>query len=58
MSVTRRQYFLIRLQIVFGDNLRILFLTGQQLPQSLRSLKHSDIDRDIATGIDHYGGIT
>jgi len=52
MSVSHRQYFLIRLQIVFGDNFRIHFLARQQFPQALRALKHSVLNRDINFGID------
>ena len=57
MSVSHRQYFLIRLQIIFGDNFRVHILARQQFPQALRSLKHSVLYRDITTGIDQYRGI-
>jgi len=41
MSVSHRQYFLIRLEIIFGDNFRDHILVRQQFPQAIRSLKRS-----------------
>jgi len=58
MSVSHRQYFLIRLQIIFGDIFRIHFHARRQFSQAFQCLKHSVLNRDITTGIDHYRGIT
>ena len=57
MSISHRQYCLIRLQIVFGDIFRVHFLARQQFPQTLPALKHSVLNRDNTFGIDQYRGI-
>ena len=54
MRVSQRQHFLIRLQIVFGDSFSVHVLARQQLPQTLRALKHSVLYSYITTGIDQY----
>ena len=54
MSISHCLYFLIQLQIVFCDKFRIHIVASQQFPKSLRSLKHSVLNRYITAGIDHY----
>ena len=58
MSVSHRQYFLIRHQIILGDKFLIHLHACQQFPQSLRSLKRSSLNRDITIIIYHYRRIT
>jgi len=52
MSVCHRQYLLIRLQIVIGDNFRVHVLARQQFPQTLLTLEHSVLYSYITTGIE------
>jgi len=56
MSVSHRQYFLIRFKIIFGEKFRIQCLASQQFLQAHLSLKHSFLNRDITIGRDHYWG--
>jgi len=48
------KWALVIVNIFFGDIFRIHFVARQQFSQSLRSLKHSVLNRDNTTGIEHY----